>query len=945
MKRLPRHGRLELGAARDDRALTRPRTRKLEPWLQELETRTVLSTIDWALTTGGSWDVGSNWVGGVVPGQSDTAVIKSLSGTMPVYLNSNLADSVGSLVTDSTVTLEIANGSLTLGGTETSTFGGTEYIAPNAALNVGSDATVQVGAGQTLTDNGTMSFSTGDTVAYENGCCPTAQSIDVGGTLNANTTTFNSAGGTSDLAINSGGSIQVTNSTFNINQLSINGGSNFGGGSLSNDTFNTTLSLPYGDVQYLAGNTSFEQIQISDATLGSGASLALNQIGTNTTNLSYAFLGGFTVGVNAMLTFGTNVPVDIGAGQTFTDQGSVSFSSGDIVTFENGCCPTSQSLVVDGTLAAAGTTFNRAGGNSVVSVNSGGTITPTDSTFNVPLYVPYTDVAALASGSNLGFDQVDIIAGTVPGDTEFDLNEVGSNTANLSFVFSGAFTVALNATMVVGPGVPVYIGAGLTFTDDGAMSLATGDVVTFDNGCCPTSQSLVVNGTLTATGTTFNSAGGTSVVNVASGATITPTQSAFNVPLYVPYTDVAALASGNNVSFDQVDVIAGTVPGLATLDLNQIGTNTTNLSYAFLGGFTVAQNATVAVGPNVSVYLGAGETFTDTGTVSFASGDIVTFDNGCCPTAQSLVVNGTLTADGTTFNSAGGTSVVSVTAGGTITPSQSTFNVPVYLPYNDVAALASGNNVSFDDVEIIAGTITNANSLDLNAIGSNTTSLIYVFPGAFMVAQGGTVAVGPNVTVDIGAGQTFTDDGTVSFTSGDTVEYDNGCCPTAQTIVVGGTMTADDTTFNSAGGTSDLVVNASATFQAAGSTFNISSLSINSSADYGANYLTGNIFNMPIYVPFQYIQYLGDNTSFNQIEINAGSLPAGNQNYPSSEPDRLQHHQPELRVRGCLHDRVWQHGGRGARRGRRRRGRSDRYRRRIDDLHQRRFAELQRRLL
>ena len=37
--------------------------------------------------------------------------------------------------------------------------------------------------------------------------------------------------------------------------------------------------------------------------------------------------------------------------------------------------------------------------------------------------------------------------------------------------------------------------------------------------------------------------------------------------------------------------------------------------------------------------------------------------------------------------------------------------------------------------------------------------------------------------------------------------------------------------------------------------------------------LTGDTFNMPIYVPYNDVQYLGGNASFSDIDINAGDTP------------------------------------------------------------------------
>ncbi len=108
------------------------------------------------------------------------------------------------------------------------------------------------------------------------------------------------------------------------------------------------------------------------------------------------------------------------------------------------------------------------------------------------------------------------------------------------------------------------------------------------------------------------------------------------------------------------------------------------------------------MGPNVHVELPPGQTLTDNGTLSFASGDTVTLDGNCCSSAEILVA-GTMTAAGTTFNGTDGGGSVVVNSGGIITPTGSTFNVPLFVPYNDVPSLAAGNNVSFDQIEISLG--------------------------------------------------------------------------------------------------------------------------------------------------------------------------------------------------------------------------------------------------
>ena len=63
---------------------------------------------------------------------------------------------------------------------------------------------------------------------------------------------------------------------------------------MTGDVFNTPVYVPYGDIQYLGDNASFELIWINAGTLASGT-LDLNLIGTNTSGLGYVFPGGFTV--------------------------------------------------------------------------------------------------------------------------------------------------------------------------------------------------------------------------------------------------------------------------------------------------------------------------------------------------------------------------------------------------------------------------------------------------------------------------------------------------------------------------------------------------------------------------------------------------------------------------------------------------------------------------
>ena len=97
------------------------------------------------------------------------------------------------------------------------------------------------------------------------------------------------------------------------------------------NSFNLPVYVPYTLVPSLAGNTSFDQILITSATMPGGATLSLNLIGSNA-SMSYVFPNGFTVGSGAAVDVGTNVLVMLSAYQTLDDEGTVTFSTGDQMT-------------------------------------------------------------------------------------------------------------------------------------------------------------------------------------------------------------------------------------------------------------------------------------------------------------------------------------------------------------------------------------------------------------------------------------------------------------------------------------------------------------------------------------------------------------------------------------------------------------------------------------
>ena len=515
--------------------------------------------------------------------------------------------------------------------------------------------------------------------------------VGSGGLLTASGTAFNSAvnyGGAAQLLVDSGGHLEASNSSFALSQLNLNNGVIVNAGDFAGNAFNLPLYIPAIDMQYLSGtgsnNLQFQAIYIQPDTLTSGQSVALNLIGTqNTSNLSYVFPGNFTINQGATLAVGPNVPVVLGlrllsnsGTVTVADNGTLTFAAGDTVTLDaNYDDYTTTQIVVGsgGLLTASGTTINSAaayGGVAQIVVNSGGHLQASNkqqfssalselnlnsgavlnagdlvgNAFNCPLYIPAMEVQYLSGtgNNNLQFQAIYIQSGTLTSGQSVALNAIGTQTTtNLSYVFSGTFTINQGATLAVGANVPVALGPAMTnsgtvtVADNGTLTFAAGDTVTLNaNYDDYTTTQIVVGsgGLLTASGTAFNSAvnyGGAAQLLVNSGGHLEasnnssfcpqPTESAgeqrrhrqrgrlslgnaFNLPLYIPAIDMQYLSGtgNNNLQFQAIYIQPDTLTSGQSVALNLIGTqNTSNLRYVFPGNFTINQGASLAVGANV----------------------------------------------------------------------------------------------------------------------------------------------------------------------------------------------------------------------------------------------------------------------------------------------------------------------------------------------------------
>jgi hypothetical protein len=567
------------------------------------------------------------------------------------------------------------------------------------------------------------------------------------------------------------------------------------------------------------------------------------------------------------------------------------------------------------------------------------------------------DAMNWSSGSVPGSTSDVVISASVSGTINlgaqaFHVRTLNDSSASLAIATGGSLslaavvansnfgqnvTIAAGATLTIGAGANVLISPNVTITDNGTLTFGSGDNVNFGNAYADATNIVVgANGLMTATATSFFNSGNyfNSQVYVAGGGHLQATNSSFSISqvyldngsnlsagdlvgnafdttLLVPASEVQNLSGtgSNNLRFQDIDILGGTLSNNQTLALNAIGTATTaNLRYVFPPNFIIAPGSSVAVAPNVNVLLPANATLTDNGSLSFGTGDTVNFVNAYA-TATDIVVGGTgaMIATTTSFYNSGSyyNSQVYVAGGGHLQASNcgfsisslsldnasvlnpgdlvgNAFDLPLTLPAGEVQYLsgAGGNNLRFQDINILGGTLGNNQSLALNAIGTATTAnLRYVFPANFIIASGSSVTVASNVNVLLQPNVTLTDNGDLSFGSGDNINFANAYA-TATNLVVGGTgtMNAYTTSFFNSGSyyNSQVFVSGGGHLQASGCGFTINSVYLDNASVLNPGDLVGSAFDLPLTLPAGEVQDLSgagsNNLRFQDINILGGTL-------------------------------------------------------------------------
>jgi len=669
----------------------------------------------------GNFDVAGNWVGGVLPGSADTALID--------------------------------NGGTTLGAT-TVTYGASDNFTLTAlnlgTSNVGSDMPVFNQTGGTLSV-GTLNL------AAQNGASKSPQYNLSGGTLNVS----------ASFVWGNGSNIRFIESAGTVNFTGTNG---FTMG--TNNGANAFLTISGG--AFNANSTT----AIAMASVGSGnATIALSNGGSFSANAVTSFnLGGGGTGTGTITmannsTFSVNAAPTIFMGNggtgvlTLNDSAQFSATSAILVLGQFGATSTAtvtmsgSSLLTaanvklggnNGTSASYGV-FNLNGGTLATgSVRLGASTTVPDATHNAFIGNGGT-VRALASGNNSDFFAgafVNLKFGGLTFDTNSNavtitnnITDAPANSGGLTKITNGTLTLSgfstySGGTTVNGGTLALASGGGngaivgnLTVNSGAMVSLNAANAFGFNTGV-KVSTVNINGGTLSATvagdqgwGVTYNLTGGVMQSNGGVSDTTAGSLFAFGGPAG-GNTAVNTLASATT------SVISGRVNlrpdnGNATVNFNVADGGVGGVDLLVSAGITSvdAGNAPASVG---ITKLGAG-TMNLTGANTYSGLTLIS--------AGKFLVNGSVagavTVDGLTSVLGGGGSIsgaVTAQNGATVWPSASPGNAAVTL---STGTLGSDASTVFK-FELGAPGIVGAGFSDLlNVTGDlSLAGTLQVFPGA-----------------------------------------------------------------------------------------------------------------------------------------------------------------------------------------------------------------------
>ncbi|MDD5301089.1 MAG: MBG domain-containing protein, partial [Gallionella sp.] len=626
-----------------------------------------------------TWETAGNWVGSVLPGSSETALI---SAGYAVTHGSGI-DSIAALTINSGNSLNVSGGSLTVSGITTLggglTVSGTGSAALNGALNGATSGLVSVSAGSlslgaasylnTLNlSGGTLSSPAGLTV---NDYTQTAGTLNIGGTtllksigsMSVNGAIAGNVGGTltlqavNNILLGTGGSITGTVAPLNVILNSDSDGLNGGaillaaGTSISSNGGNITLGGGSGAISAGVGfargyNAAgyYNGVAVRGNLTAAGGNIVINGIADPVTNGA----GNWSdpgIGVEVS---GNGTASTTGAGTiTLTGQsmnaapstqnvwgvsvGSVSYGAGT-VTSVNGA------ILINGT---SGQAFNSVG----AIVYNGSTVQATG-TGSVTLNGTAGNGVAAANGTRGVVVERNSVVSTNSG--LLTLNGVNTSTG----LGVGTIAYGVNINGILGTADTIVGSTSGAINIIGQAVAGVGKGVVVDT---PVIASKIGNGTtgnillrsLNGTGMTLDAAAinttGNVTLDAVGGGAITQTNGSITAVGLRVLGDTSATASLTSTA-NHVTTLAGNLTGA-----------TATMSYADSGSFNIGSLTTDDIG------LGATTTttgLTTTGAITLVTPGNITLNAGGIINAGTANVTLASTAGNFINNSGSATPIV-----------------------------------------------------------------------------------------------------------------------------------------------------------------------------------------------------------------------------------------------------------------------------------------------
>ena len=663
--------------------------------------------------TGGTWSVGTTWVGGTAPAAGDDVIIAT-TGTGVVTVNATTT--CNSLVINSGAILTLNRN-----------FSVTTTTAITGRINFASSSTTS----RSMTFTGDLTLNSGavwNELAVGNGANDT---FNFGGNFTNNATTFNGVGTgvhtfsgaaktLSGSTITSIGALTVTGSSTNVGTLtartSLTGAGTLTNGNGTTGTLNiggtatiTTLTATAANnlVNYTGAAQTAKVTTYNNLTLSGSAAKTFAT--TPTVNGVLSMEGTATVVVTTgVVTYGANATLQYNSATARTASSEewipIFVASGGIVIKNTGAITTPGIVQI--------------GNNTSVplNINSGATLTPGANL--ITLEGDFINSGTLTSGAG-GVT----IAGTVATQSIGGFTTTGSVLLSKT---SGTATLQGNVNggplTISGSGATLNLGTALTHTFTGVVTLTAG---TLNGGSSILNENAVSTTAWNGTGSVFSAGTGTVNFGAAGAQTVSSTATSFN----------NLTVSGSGIKTFSV---TPTVNGILSLE----GTATVTVTGA--GVITYGSNATLQYNTTTARTATTKEWITP----FIASGGIIIKNTGAITTPGVVQIGNNSSVP------------LNINSGATLTPGANLITLEG--DFTTAGTLTSGS-----------GGITIAGTVASQSIGGFTTTGVVTLTKTFGTAtllanvNGGALTInGSGGTLNLGAGLAHTFTGDVTLTAG-----------------------------------------------------------------------------------------------------------------------------------------------------------------------------------